>query len=207
MRKLATLLPVALFTAALLGGCGTGGIASGPGDPANGAKLFTAKCGGCHSLADAGTSSTIGPNLDAAFGSDKQQGIKESSIKNLVLIQIREPSPPMPSNLVKGQDAIDVAGYVAAVAGQKGPEAKAEATSSTDGKTIFKSQCASCHTLADAGTNGTIGPNLDQLQLTLARVKRQVENGGGVMPAFKGRLTDAQIEAVSKYVATVAGKK
>jgi cbb3-type cytochrome c oxidase subunit III len=206
VRKLATLLPVALFGAALLGGCGTGGIASTPGDPSNGAKLFTAKCGGCHSLADAGTSSNIGPNLDAAFGSDKQQGFKESSIKNLVLIQIREPSQPMPSNLVKGQDAIDVASYVAAVAGAKGPEAKAEATASNDGKTIFKSQCASCHTLSDAGTNGTVGPNLDQLQLTLDRVRRQVENGGSVMPAFKGRLTDAQIEAVSKYVASVAGK-
>jgi cbb3-type cytochrome c oxidase subunit III len=206
VRKLATLLPVALLGAALLGGCGTGGIASSPGDPSNGAKLFTAKCGGCHTLADAGTSSTIGPNLDAAFGSDKQQGIKESSIKNLVLIQIREPSKPMPSNLVKGQDAIDVASYVALVAGAKGPEAKSETTESTDGETIFKSQCASCHTLKDAGTTGTIGPNLDQLKPALDRVRRQVENGGGAMPAFKGRLTDAQIEAVAKYVSSVAGK-
>jgi cbb3-type cytochrome c oxidase subunit III len=205
VRRLATLPPVALLALALLAGCGTGGTA-GPGDPTNGAKLFTAKCGGCHSLADAGTSSTIGPNLDAAFGSDKQQGFAQSSIRNLVLIQIREPSKPMPSNLVKGQDAIDVATYVALVAGAKGPEAKAKSTASIDGQEIFKSQCASCHTLADAGTTGTVGPNLDQVKPSLARARRQVENGGGVMPAFKGRLTDEQIEAVSKYVSSVAGK-
>jgi mono/diheme cytochrome c family protein len=60
--------------------------------------------------------------------------------------------------------------------------------------------------LKAAAASGTIGPNLDELKPPLARVTHQVEVGGGVMPAFKGRLTPAQIEAVSKFVASSAGK-
>jgi mono/diheme cytochrome c family protein len=37
-------------------------------------------------------------------------------------------------------------------------------------------------------------------------VKRQVTNGGAVMPAFKGKLTDQQITAVAKFVSSNAGK-
>ena len=74
------------------------------------------------------------------------------------------------------------------------------------GKQIFKSKCASCHTLADAGATGTIGPNLDQLKPSFPVAQNQVIHGGGAMPAFKGTLTDAQIKAVAKYVAANAGK-
>jgi len=75
------------------------------------------------------------------------------------------------------------------------------------GKQLFQEKCGSCHTLADAGTTGTVGPNLDQLKPPLAIVQHQVINGGSVMPAFKGTLTPAQITAVAKYVSSVAGKK
>jgi mono/diheme cytochrome c family protein len=71
---------------------------------------------------------------------------------------------------------------------------------------VFVSNCGSCHRLNAAGTSGTIGPNLDQLKLSEARVEQQVRNGGQVMPAFEGTLTNAQIVAVSKYVAENAGK-
>jgi mono/diheme cytochrome c family protein len=66
--------------------------------------------------------------------------------------------------------------------------------------------CAACHTLKDAGSTGTVGPNLDQLKPAFARVKHQVENGGGPMPAFKGTLSAKQIDDVSAYVSSVAGK-
>ena len=69
------------------------------------------------------------------------------------------------------------------------------------GKQIFSQNCATCHTLAAANASGTVGPNLDQLQPDAATVKRQVENGGGAMPAFKGRLSAKQIDAVSQFVA------
>ena len=74
-----------------------------------------------------------------------------------------------------------------------------------DGKTIFVSNCGGCHTLGAAGTTGSIGPNLDDLKPDAATVERQVRNGGGGMPAFEGQLSDAEIKAVSAYVAETAG--
>jgi cbb3-type cytochrome c oxidase subunit III len=193
---------LALATALLAAGCGTGGIAKG-GDPGQGKKLFLAKCGGCHTLADAGTHGQQGPNLDDAFGPDRKQGFKPVTIEQVVRDQIELAIPPMPKNLVTGQDADDVAAYVASVAGTGITAAK----NSTNGKDIFTANCGSCHTLADAGTSGTVGPNLDQLMPSFEIAQHQVINGGGAMPAFKGTLTPAQITAVAKYVSSVAGKK
>jgi cbb3-type cytochrome c oxidase subunit III len=189
-----------------LAGCGTGGKATSHADQANGQKLFQTKCAGCHTLAASGASGTVGPNLDDAFRADKAQKFKESTIQNVVLVQIRQPSPPMPKNLVKGEDAQDVAAYVASVAGTGNANAPSPSQLGTDGKKIFQAECASCHTLKAAGTTGTIGPNLDQLKPAESVVQHQVEVGGGVMPAFKGKLSDAQITAVAKFVADSAGK-
>ena len=203
-----------------LAACGTGGIATGAADQENGKKLFLGEgqCAGCHTLAAAGSSSTIGPNLDDAFAQARADGYKESAILNIVHDQIRFPGQyptaqnnpdflqaNMPANLVKGKDAEDVAAYVAANAGVQG-FAESQVISGTNGKNIFEKKCASCHTLKDAGATGTIGPNLDQLMPPLALVQKQVTNGGQVMPAFKNVLTKAQIDAVAKYVATHAGK-
>jgi sulfite dehydrogenase len=210
--------------ALLAAGCGTGGVASGAQRPDtnNGQKLFSQSCGSCHTLQAAGTVGTIGPNLDNAFAASRKQGYADSSIENVVLDQIRFGSGPiatyttgkkftpqtqMPANLVKGQDAVDVAAYVASVAGQGGAESQAPTALGTDGAAIFKGAgCAGCHTLAAAGAKGTTGPNLDQLKPALAIVVRQVTNGGAVMPAFKGKLSAAQIQAVAQYVSSSAGK-
>ena len=181
-------------------GCGTGGIDKSS-NTAGGKELFVAKCGSCHTLAAADSHGTQGPNLDDAFAYGRRQGFKQVTIQQVVRDQIELATPPMPANLVTGTDADDVAAYVALVAGK--PVA---AKSTTSGKDIFTANCGSCHTLKDAGTSGTVGPNLDQLKPDKARVQRQVTNGGSVMPAFKGTLTAAQITAVAKYVSSVAGK-
>ena len=77
----------------------------------------------------------------------------------------------------------------------------------TAGKAVFTSAgCVSCHTLKNAGSTGTVGPNLDQLKPSFAIVHRQVENGGAIMPAFKARLSAKQINDVAAYVSSVAGK-
>ena len=192
---------VALAVALLAAGCGTGGIAKG-GDQTKGKQLFTQKCGGCHTLAAAGTNGTIGPNLDDAFSSGRKQGFKSETIEQVVRQQVALAGGKMPANLVRGADADAVAAYVAAVAGVPGQGGGPP----TSGKDIFAANCGSCHTLKDAGTSGTVGPNLDDLMPSLATVQRQVTNGGAIMPAFKGKLTPAQITAVAKYVSSVAGK-
>lgn len=90
--------------------------------------------------------------------------------------------------------------------GSGGSSGGSQITAST-GKEIFqKAGCVSCHTLADAGGAGNIGPNLDEKRPSKDEVVRYVTEGDGRMPAFKDRLTAEQIETVSEYVATVAGK-
>ncbi len=194
------------------------------GDPSHGKQLFQDpknQCSSCHTLADAGTTGTIGPNLDDAFTAVKQQGFTIQSMEDLIRGQIAYPESPMPANLLNGQDANDVATYIAKCAAvpQCGVTATkpapatttsggggATTTAAPDGKAIFTANCASCHTLKDAGSTGTVGPNLDQLKPSEARAEKQVRNGGTIMPPFQGKLSDAQIKAVASYVARVAGK-
>jgi mono/diheme cytochrome c family protein len=77
---------------------------------------------------------------------------------------------------------------------------------SAGAKVFADAGCKNCHTLKAAGANGTVGPNLDQLQPSAALVSKQVRNGGGVMPSFKGKLSPKQIQDVADYVSGVAGK-
>jgi mono/diheme cytochrome c family protein len=128
----------------------------------------------------------------------------------------------MPANLFRGQDAKDVATYVAQCAGNPncgvtasrsappttpGTSTTGGGTAAPNGKQVFASAgCGGCHTLKDAGASGNVGPNLDQLKASEARVAKQVTNGGAIMPSFKNKLTAAQIKAVAAYVAKVAGK-
>lgn len=120
------LLALPLLVGALaLAGCGgeeTTGLEGA--DRTNGKELFqqgkdgNPSCGSCHTLADAGTVSTVGPNLDTSLGYSCSQGFSESTIYSVVRGQIDLAAPPMPADLVTGQDAVDVAGYVASVAGK-----------------------------------------------------------------------------------------
>ena len=70
------------------------------------------------------------------------------------------------------------------------------------GKQIFlgDGNCASCHILQDANSNGNIGPNLNVIKPDISRVLMAVTNGIGVMPAYQGQLTDEEINAVATYV-------
>lgn len=74
------------------------------------------------------------------------------------------------------------------------------------GKEVFASAgCGSCHTLADAGAGGSVGPNLDQAKPPYDLVVDRVTNGRGAMPAYKGQLDEQQIQDVAAYVSSVAG--
>jgi mono/diheme cytochrome c family protein len=76
------------------------------------------------------------------------------------------------------------------------------------GKAVFTGSagCTGCHTLKDAGSTGTVGPNLDDAMPDAALVMDRVTHGRGVMPPFAGTLTEQQIADVAAYVSSVAGK-
>jgi cbb3-type cytochrome c oxidase subunit III len=212
---LAALLGVAVAVG--LSACGTGGKVSSSANAQNGKALFQQKCAGCHALEAVGSTANIGPNLDDAFAEARSNGFDESAIANIVHDQIRYPGQfataqnnsnylkaNMPANLVRGKDAEDVAAFVAANAGVNG-FAVSKAVSGTNGQSIFKSQCASCHTLKDAGATGAIGPVLDELRPDEDRVLAALRGGVGVMPSFAGTLTDAQMRTIARYVAQASG--
>lgn len=77
------------------------------------------------------------------------------------------------------------------------------------GRNVFleaaEPQCAICHTLAEAGAAGEVGPNLDKLKPDADRVRLAVTKGVGVMPPYGELLTAEQIEAVTAYVAAAVG--
>jgi mono/diheme cytochrome c family protein len=76
----------------------------------------------------------------------------------------------------------------------------------TAGAAIFqKSGCISCHTLAAAHSTGTVGPNLDQAKPDYRLATARVTLGKGVMPSFKGQLSDQQIADVASYVVKSSG--
>ena len=88
-----------------------------------------------------------------------------------------------------------------------GPKPPAATGDAAAGKAVFTSAgCISCHTLADAGATGTVGPNLDEAKPPAELVVERATNGKGVMPSFKGQLSEQQIQDVAAYVSSVAGQ-
>ena len=74
------------------------------------------------------------------------------------------------------------------------------------GATIYaENGCGSCHTLADAGSTGNIGPNLDESTVEFAAAVEQITNGGGGMQAYSGTLSEEEIADVAAYVVTARG--
>ena len=65
--------------------------------------------------------------------------------------------------------------------------------------------CAVCHTLKHAGTEGQLGPILDELKPDANRVATALRNGVGNMPSFRASLNDEQIAALARYVAVASG--
>lgn len=111
---------LAAVGAGLAGGCGRGDEP----DLANGKTLFVQKCGACHMLNRANTRGVQGPNLDHAFAQSRRDGLGESTVAGVVRKQIGNvrATSTMPEDLVTGEDARDVAAYVAMVAAQPGQD-------------------------------------------------------------------------------------
>jgi mono/diheme cytochrome c family protein len=217
-------------------GCG---LKHATGSLVEGKVLFASKCGSCHTLAHANTSGTTGPNLDDAFRQDMADGINRTAIEGLVGYWIGNPNTQgvMPAHIVSGQDASDIAAYVAVAAkagtdtGELARAGGVTGTTAADGLTVFNGVggCASCHTLAAAGSHGVAGPNLDEHLKTDCASARSVSIRGatlekciytaitnpyaylpagysaGVMPSnFAKSLTKTEIEALVNFLSTAA---
>jgi mono/diheme cytochrome c family protein len=206
--------------------------ACGHNDPnlETGKAKFVEKCGSCHTLSRAGTQGTTGPNLDKAFQTALSDGMDRDTVEGIVHKQILHPrtDSQMPAGLVKGADAEDVAAYVGYATGRKGDDTGALATAglaqAKTGQQIFTAAgCAGCHTFAPAKSTGTIGPNLNELKTQAGNIEKgktaeeyvreSIEDPGAflvkgypnAMPPFKGKLTDAQIQALIDFLLQKGG--
>ena len=182
-----------------LGGCA---LKHATANLVTGKKLFASNCASCHTLSHANSTGTVGPNLDDAFRQDRIDGVKSTSIEGLVDDWIQYPNTQgvMPAMLVKGQDAQDVAAYVAHVAAIPGQDTGALARAVSQkvnptpavGKMIFTGvgSCGSCHTLSAAGTTGTVGPNLNNLKQACATPASQQARGSTLQKCIQTAITD-----------------
>ena len=196
-RSLAA-LALAGLVAVLAAGCGR---AHEP-DLVNGKALFVQKCSSCHGLNRANAQGTQGPNLDESFDVALREGMNEATVAGVVKRQIANVrrGSEMPANLVTGNDATDVAAYVASVIGKQGQDGGALAQAGL------------------AGASGSIGPNLNELAQAAGKRKPgtspdeyvresllepdafSAPGFQGGMPSFEGQLDDKQLKLLIDYL-------
>jgi mono/diheme cytochrome c family protein len=193
-------------------------------DLSEGKALFVQGCGSCHTLNRAGTAGQTGPNLDAAFQTALRDGMDRDTVEGVVHRQILHPlkNGEMPPEIFTGEQARNVAAYVAYATSRTGQDggalAQAGLAGAKTGEQIFTAAgCAGCHTLAKANATGTTGPNLDELAQSAAQAEGSPEEyvrqslldpdavvaegfQPGVMPAYEGRLTDEQLQTLVEYL-------
>jgi len=213
-------LALVVVLALMAAGCGNRNA-----DIDRGRQLFIAKCGTCHTLAQAGTTATTGPNLDDAFATARAQGSDHDTIAGVVSAQIENPRPAdpgftgvyMPPELVTGDDAEDVSAYVGSVAGV--PDIGPPTVPGPPGAQVFANNgCGGCHTLAAAGTTGTVGPNLDTfiagdstkfIETSITDPQAVIAKGypPNVMPqTYEQTIKPDDLKALVDYLATCTGK-
>ncbi|HKT83395.1 MAG TPA: c-type cytochrome [Solirubrobacterales bacterium] len=227
MTNLANPIRLLLLLAALAAvalpasGCGTT-----TADPDRGRVLFREKCGTCHTLAQAGTTAQVGPNLDDAFAAARAAGQTGDTVEGVVKAQVEYPRPStddpavsMPADLVSGQDLEDVAAYVGLYAGVPGA-APPKVPGGPGAQVFANSGCGTCHTLAAAESGGVTGPDLDEVLpgQDPAKVKEDIVDPNAeiakgyppnVMPSnFEQSLSPKEIEDLVKYLieSTSGGK-
>jgi mono/diheme cytochrome c family protein len=194
-------------------------------DLARGEQLFQTNCARCHALNAIGNTTTdIGPNLDAAFATARADGMDQDSIEGVVQGQIANPRPAspddpqlyMPADLVEGEDAENLAAYVASVAGV--PGIKAPGADEGPGAQVFiQNGCGGCHVLEALGTNGATGPNLDDslpgqsaadVEESIVEPDAQIAQGfpQGVMPQNYGdTIAPEDLKEMVDYLLQAAG--
>jgi mono/diheme cytochrome c family protein len=194
-------------------GCGTSSA-----DPQRGRELFRVKCGTCHTLAQAGSTAQIGPNLDHAFAAARAEGNDSDTVEGVVKAQVEYPrlnngntAVSMPADLVTGQDLDDVAAYVGEWAGV--PGAAPPQVEGGPGAQVFANNgCGGCHTFAAAESGGVTGPNLDEvlpgqqaamIEESIVEPNAKIAKGyaANVMPPnFEEILSSQELEDLVEYL-------
>ena len=198
------LLVLAALAAVALGasGCGTS-----TADVTRGRVLFIQKCGVCHTLAQAGTTAQVGPNLDDAFAAARAAGEGGATIEGVVKAQVQFPRPSnadpdisMPHDVVTGQDLDDVAAYVGRYAGV--PGAAPPRVPGGPGAQVFANNgCGGCHTLAAAKSGGITGPNFNKVLpgQTAAMIKESiVDPNAKITPGYPANVMPQNFATIIK---------
>ncbi len=205
---------------ALLAGCGT----AETGNFDRGRQIFVAKCGSCHTLAEAATTGVQGPDLDAAFAQARAQGMDQDTIAGVVRAQVDNPRPStsnpsvsMPAHLVGGDDLSDVATYVSRVAGVPGIKPP-KAPGGPGGQVFAQNGCGGCHTLKAAQSSGTTGPDLDKVLpgMSAAQIKQSIVKPNAkitpgyppnVMPQTFGQtISPSELRLLVNFLISSTGK-
>jgi mono/diheme cytochrome c family protein len=224
LKLIRPLLLLAAVGAVLVAASGCGTTTA---DTARGRTLFVQKCGSCHTLAEAGTSGQVGPNLDDAFAAAREIGEESDTVEGIVKAQVEFPRPDrgqdtvaMPADIVTGQELDDVAAYVGEWAGVPGA-APPEVPGGPGAQVFANNGCGGCHTLAAAGSGGVTGPNLDEVLtpgLSAAKIHEDIVDPNAeiaqgypanVMPSnFESTISAKELEQLVQYLIenTPAGK-
>jgi len=197
--------------AALFAGCGSSSFADRGDNTINGKQLFVAKCGACHVLNRAGTKGVTGPNLDQAFARAREDGFASTTFEGIVHRQIGQPArraqvdpatgkvlPLMPANLVTGEDARDVAAYVASAAAKGGKDQGALASiGAAEAKGTAQEKNGKLEIPADP--NGALAYVFANAQASAGQLEIDSKNDSSVQHdiAIEGNGVDEKGEVVS----------
>jgi mono/diheme cytochrome c family protein len=200
-----------LAASPLIAACSAGN-SNNEADVVAGKKLFVQKCGACHTLARAGTKGTQGPNLDDAFQRSLQEGFGRSAVQGVVHKQILYPAKGgvMPAKLVSGDQAVDVAAYVAKVAAKPGKDTGllASAVPQAGGGGVAKAKNGVLSIPADP--NGQLAYQFKQAEAPAGPITIEMPNKSGVPHDIaidglgKGEITP---NGTSSFKATLAAGK
>jgi mono/diheme cytochrome c family protein len=158
----------------------------------NGKTLFVQKCAACHTLARAEAKGVVGPNLDEAWRRSEQDGLGRSTYEGLVHRQILHPNrnqqndpvtgkplPLMPANLVTGEDAQDVAAYVASAAAASGKDpGRLADVGSQQSKAVAKAQGGKLEIPADP--NGALAYEFGSAEAPPGRLQIESKNDASI---------------------------
>lgn len=212
-----------LFAAFLVAIVAAGCSGTTTADVDRGRTIFIESCGACHAMAEAGTSSTVGPDMDHSFSAAREAGMNDETIKGVVIPQVRFPRPmtdnptvSMPADIVEGRDLEDVATYIGRYAGV--PGAAPPQVEGGPGAQVFADfGCAGCHVLAEAGATGSAGPDLDQvlpgrstelIHQDIVDPEAEIADGypAGVMPSNYGdQMSQEQLDDLVNFLIEATG--